>query len=131
MMRVEVSWQGEQRFLGRAKQAEMLLDGNGVAGASPVEALALSLAGCMGMDVVHVLTKGRHAPRSVVAVLEADRAQSEPRRILAARLHFTIEGDVPQDKVERALALSREKYCSVWHSLRQDIALETSFEVRP
>ena len=38
-------------------------------------------------------------------------------------LHFTVEGDAPDDDVERAIALSREKYCSVWHSMRQDIEL--------
>ena len=46
-------------------------------------------------------------------------------------LRFEVAGDVPPDKVERAIALSREKYCSVWHSLRQDIAFTTSFDVRP
>ena len=44
-------------------------------------------------------------------------------------LRFTLEGEIPGDRVERAIALSREKYCSVWHSLRPDIELTTSFEV--
>ena len=65
------------------------------------------------------------------AHLEADRADAEPRRIRAVRLHFSVIGDVPPEKVERAIALSREKYCSVWHSLRQDIAFETAFTVTP
>jgi uncharacterized OsmC-like protein len=39
-------------------------------------------------------------------------------------------GDVPADRVQRAIALSRDKYCSVWHSLRQDITFTTSFEVQ-
>jgi len=42
-----------------------------------------------------------------------------------------VRGDVPADRVERAIALSRERYCSVWHSLRQDIDFRTSFEVAP
>ena len=46
-------------------------------------------------------------------------------------LHFRLEGEVPAHAVERAIALSHDKYCSVWHSLRQDIAFETSFEVTP
>jgi putative redox protein len=41
-------------------------------------------------------------------------------------LHFEVTGDVPPERVERAIALSREKYCSVWHSLREDIALTVS-----
>ncbi|HEY5908951.1 MAG TPA: OsmC family protein [Vicinamibacteria bacterium] len=130
-MRVELNWLGEQRFAGRASQTDLVLDGNASAGPSPVEALALALAGCMGMDLVHILTKGRQEPKAVRAVLEAERTQVEPRRIVAARLRFTVTGDVPAEKVERAIALSREKYCSVWHSLRPDIAFETSFEVRP
>ena len=46
-------------------------------------------------------------------------------------LRFSVRGPVPADRVERAIALSREKYCSVWHSLRPDIAFTTSFEVTP
>ena len=42
-----------------------------------------------------------------------------------------LTGAIPRDRVERALELSREKYCSVWHSLRQDIRFTTSFEVLP
>jgi len=128
-LRVELSWKGDQRFGGRAGGSEVVYDGRGEAGASPVQALAQSLAACMGLDVVHVLTKGRHAPAAIRAVLEADRADEEPRRITAVRLHFVLTGAVPVEKVERAIALSREKYCSVWHSLRQDIAFTTSFEV--
>ena len=45
-------------------------------------------------------------------------------------LRFDVTGEVAPEKVERAIALSREKYCSVWHSLRQDIEFGTSFEVR-
>ncbi len=46
-------------------------------------------------------------------------------------LHFAARGDVPPDKLERAIALSREKYCSVWHSLDPAIEFRTSFEVAP
>ena len=130
-LEVELSWEGEQRFRGRAGSAEIVLDGSALAGASPVQALALALASCMAIDVVHILTKGRHEPRALRAHLEADRADTEPKRIRGVRLHFTVTGDVPADKVERAIALSREKYCSVWHSLRQDIAFETGFTVTP
>src|SRR3712207_7941187 len=50
-----------------------------------------------------------------------ERAAEPPRRLLKVRLHFRIHGAVPQPSIERAIALSREKYCSVWHSLRQDV----------
>jgi putative redox protein len=130
-LEVDVSWKGGQRFSGRAGSFELTLDGSIEAGPSPVQALALALASCMAIDVVLILTKGRHEPRSLSGHLEADRADTEPKRIRAVRLRFAVTGDVPPEKIERAIALSREKYCSVWHSLREDIAFETSFTVTP
>jgi uncharacterized OsmC-like protein len=46
-------------------------------------------------------------------------------------LHFALHGGVPEPAVERAIVLSREKYCSVWHSLRQDIDFTTTFAIHP
>ena len=54
-----------------------------------------------------------------------------PRRFVEITLQFDIRGAVPAEAVERAIMLSREKYCSVWHSFRQDIALTTRFNVNP
>jgi putative redox protein len=128
-MDVELTWEGAQRFTARSGTVGMVLDGDSAAGPSPVQALALALASCMAIDVVHVLGKGRQDLRTLRARLEADRAADPPRRILAVRLHFMVTGDLSEERVERAIALSREKYCSVWHSLRQDIAFTTSFEI--
>lgn len=126
---VDLSWQGEMRFAGRSGGVELLLDSDGKAGPSPVQSLAFGLAGCMAIDVVHILTKGRLPLRGLRARLSGLRAHEEPRRFVKIDLHFVVSGDVPREKVQRALDLSREKYCSVWHSLRQDIDFTTSFEV--
>ena len=128
---VDLRWEGDLRFAGKATGAAVRLDGANQAGPSPVQALAASLAGCMAIDVLHVLTKGRLDLRGLEARLVAERAPTEPRYLRAVDLHFVITGDVPADRVERAIALSREKYCSVWHSLRPDIALTTSFRIQP
>jgi putative redox protein len=130
-MKVELSWEGDQRFAGRTERAAIALDGRAQSGPSPVEALALALAACMAIDVVHILAKGRLEPKALQARLEADRAPTDPKRIVAARLRLTVVGDIPADRIERAIALSRERYCSVWHTLRQDLPFETSFEVMP
>jgi putative redox protein len=128
---VEMEWEGDMRFRGRAGEREMSLDGDSRSAVSPVEALALALAGCMSSDVVHILVKGRTTPRALTARLVAERAPEEPRRLVNVDLRLSVRGGVPAEKVERAIALSREKYCSVWHSMRPDIAFTTSFEVSP
>ena len=124
-----MEWEGGLRFRGRAGERSLELDGDSRAAVSPVEALALALAGCMASDVVHILVKGRAELKGLTARLVAERAPEEPRRLVSVDLRFSVRGDVPASKVERAIALSREKYCSVWHSLRRDIGFTTSFEV--
>ena len=93
------------------------------------QALGFALASCMGSDVALILTRGRHPLRALRAHLTAHRAPTDPRRFVRVNLRFQVEGAVPPEAVARALALSRDKYCSVWHSLREDITFETSFEV--
>ena len=108
-------------------ESSLVLDSDGRAGPSPVQALAAALAGCMAMDLVHILTRGRHVVRHMTAHLSAYRAQEDPKRLVRAQLHFVVDSDAAQKAIDRAIALSREKYCSVWHSLRQDIELDVTF----
>jgi len=127
---LDLDWQGGLRFAGRCGEAELTMDSPPGPGApSPVQTLAFALAGCMAMDVAVVLEKSRISVSSLRVRLEAERAPSEPRRLVSASLHFTVGGDVPPDRMDRALALSREKYCSVWHSLRPDVELRTSYTI--
>ena len=126
---LELVWEHDLVFGGRSGDVQMTLDSASLAGPSPMQTLAFALAGCMSMDVVHVLTKGRHDLRGLRADLTGQRAPDEPRRFTAITLHLTITGDVPPDKVERAIDLSREKYCSVWHSMRQDIELTVTYKL--
>ena len=125
---LDLEWQGDLRFRGTAGAVSLVLDSAGESGPTPVQALAFALAGCMAIDVVHILKKGRLEPRSVKAHLEAERSPEDPKRLVSVHLHFVVAGEAAADKIERAIALSREKYCSVWHSLRPDIAFRTSFE---
>jgi len=73
--------------------------------------------------------KGRHQLLALRADLVAERAPDPPRRVLRATLRFVLRGNMPATAIDRAIALSRDKYCSVWHSLRSDIELLTSYEV--
>lgn len=120
---LQLIWEHDLVFAGTSGDATLTLDSAGQEGPSPVQALAFALAGCMAMDVVFVLNKGRHDLRGFRAELSGERAPDHPRRITALTLALTINGNIPDDVVDRAIQLSREKYCSVWHSLRQDITL--------
>lgn len=126
---LELIWEHDLVFKGQSSDATMVLDSAGKAGPSPVQALAFALAACMGMDVVHILRKGRLDLQGLKIALTADRAQEDPHRITAVKLELVVTGDVPKEQIQRAIDLSHDKYCSVWHSMRQDIAFTTSVSV--
>jgi putative redox protein len=126
---VDLTWIDGLQFSARVSNTELVIDSSGVAGPSPVDALGVALAGCMAIDIAYILKRGRHPFRALRSQLTAQRSVTEPHRFVAAALHFFIEGTVPRDAIERALQLSREKYCSVWPSLRQDIDFQVTFEL--
>jgi putative redox protein len=128
-LKVEIVWSAELQFGATSGQTAIAVDGDGVAGPSPVQLLGMALLGCMAADVVDILRKGRHPMVRFHAGLTGERATESPRRLLTLQIHFAIHGDVPAQAVERAISLSREKYCSVWHSLRQDIDLTTTYDI--
>ena len=126
---LELVWEHDLVFGGRSGDIAMTLDSASVSGPSPMQALGFAVAGCMAMDLVHILKKGRHDLRGLRVDLRGERTQTEPRRFTRIELRYTITGNVPAEPIERAIQLSREKYCSVWHSMRQDIALDVSYSV--
>ena len=126
---LELIWEHDLVLRGRSADATMVLDSAGQAGPSPVQALAFALAGCMGMDVVHILRKSRLDLRGLKISMTAERAPEDPHRITSVAIDFTVTGDIPKGQIQRAIDLSHEKYCSVWHSMRQDIPFTTTFSV--
>ena len=125
----ELVWSGDLRFEASSGVHTAMIDGDSKSGLSPTQYAAIGLAGCMSADVVDILRKGRHPLTALRVTFTGTRAEQPPRRFLQIELRFDVHGAVPPDAVERAIALSREKYCSVWHSFRQDIALSTTFHI--
>ena len=106
---VDPTWTGALVLDGTSGKASMTLDSAGVAGPSPVQALAFALAGCMTMDVAYILTKGRQPFRALRSHLVADRAQEDPHRIVRMHLQVTVEGDVAgRRRCARDRAVARE-----------------------
>ncbi len=124
---VHLRWKEGLTFVGGANGGpEITTASGGGEGPSPTQLLLLSLAGCMGVDVCDILGKSRVPLEELEVVVEGDRAAEPPRRFLAIRLTYRIRGpsDADHGKVERAVQLSRDKYCSVLHTLRPDLDLD-------
>ncbi len=128
---VSLTWDHALEFTGQAGKHEVGIDGASYTAPSPMQMLALSLAGCMAIDVVHILTRGRHAVASLSTTFTGERSPDEPHRFVKIDLRFLLSTSANADQVARALELSRTKYCSVWNSLRQDIEFTVSYEITP
>jgi putative redox protein len=130
MARLSLDWQGDLAFGNSPGSPSIELHSSTPGVTSPTQALAYAVMACMGMDVVHVLQKARHDLQALRITFESERAHDHPRRYTAMTVHFHVTGPVPPHAVERAIELSRTKYCSVWNSIRQDIRLTTTYEIR-
>jgi len=125
---IAVRWEGRGlEFVARGKSGqEMRVDGDTRSATSPVETLLVSLATCMAADIVDIANKMRLPIAALDVAASGMRNPEPPRRYLSARLVFTVAGvsDEEAPKLDRALELSRDKYCSVIHTLRQDLPVE-------
>ena len=96
----------------------------------PMETLLAGAGGCTAYDVVLILTRGRHAVTGCSVQLKAERAQTDPKVFTAIHMHFVVQGrDIPSSAIERAIAMSHEKYCSASIMLGKTAAITTSFEL--
>ena len=99
-------------------------------GCSPTETFLLSVAGCLSIDVVHILNKMRCKISKYETEIEGTRNLDPPQsyRSFELMIHISGEGITPK-KIERAISLSKDKYCSVYHSLRKDIAVNIGYQI--
>jgi len=96
----------------------------------PMELLLAGAGGCTAYDVVLILKRGRHDVRGCSVKLSADRAETDPKVFTTINMHFTVTGKaLPAAAVERAIAMSHDKYCSASVMLGKTAEITTSFEV--
>jgi putative redox protein len=96
----------------------------------PMETLLAGAGGCTAYDVVLILKRGRHDVRGCQVKLQAERAAQDPKVFTRIGLHFVVSGrGLPPAAVERAVALSHERYCSATIMLARTADIVTSFEV--
>ena len=96
----------------------------------PMETVLAGTGGCTAYDVVLILKRGRHDVRGCSVRLTSERAETEPKVFTKIHMHFTVSGKgIPPAAVERAIAMSHEKYCSASIMLGKTADITTSFEL--
>jgi len=97
----------------------------------PMELLLISLGGCTGMDVLSILEKMKQPVEDFRIELEGERSEEHPKVYTNIRLLYVVKGDVEPRKLERAIELSQERYCSISVMLRKSADIKTSYRIEP
>jgi putative redox protein len=135
-MKARIKWVEERTFVGESASGHKIVLGTAHGpesrspGPSPMEIVLIGTGGCSAFDVVHILEKGREAIEDCVVELDAERAEKDPRVFTRIHMHFIVKGrGVAASKVQRAIELSVEKYCSASAMLAKTATITHDFEV--
>ncbi|UWP89674.1 OsmC family protein [Aliiroseovarius crassostreae] len=134
-MKARVTWAEARTFVGTSGTGHNIVLGTshgegGTPGPSPMELLLIGTAGCSAYDVVSILEKSRQKIEDVQVEVDAERAETDPKVFTKIHLHFIVKGrGVGADKVERAISLSVDKYCSASAMMAATADVTHDFEV--
>lgn len=135
-MKSKITWVSGKTFTGQTETGHSIVIGtaDGDApkpGPSAMELVLMGAGSCSAWDVVEILRKARQNIDDVIVELEAERAEEPPKVFTRIHLHFIVKGrNVDPKRVERAIALSVEKYCSATAMLQATAAVTHDFEVQ-
>jgi putative redox protein len=136
-LKAKAKWIQDVMFVGESGSGHsVIMDGAPDAGGRnmgfrPMEMLLLGLAGCSAFDVVLILKRGRERVTDCVVEVDADRAETDPKVFTNVRLRYVVTGhDLDRKKVERAVSLSEEKYCSASAIIGKTAQLTHEVEIR-
>ncbi len=137
-MKARVKWLDNMSFVGESGSGHAIvmdgppeLGGRNL-GVRPMEMLLLGLGGCSSFDVVLILQKSKQQVTDCEVLIEAERAEQDPKVFTRMHLHFIVKGhQLSADKVERAIRLSAEKYCSASIMLGKTAEITHDFEIQP
>ena len=124
-----LTWDRELIFVGRTNRGyEVEYDAAQQWGCSPTETLLLSVAGCMGIDMVSFLQKMKCDIRTYKMDIIGERNPTPPQYYTSIEMIINVTGgNLTPKKIERAISLSQDKYCSVYHSLRKDMKVKVDY----
>jgi len=124
-----LTWDKDLIFIGRTNRGyEVEYDAAQQWGCSPTETLLLSVAGCMGIDMVSFLKKMKCEIKTYKMDIVGERNPTPPQYYTSIEMIIQVTGTgLTAKKIERAISLSQDKYCSVYHSLRKDLKASVSY----
>jgi putative redox protein len=129
MTNARATWREKQRFDGVAASGHtIVVDGDKMAGNTPMELVLIGLCGCTAYDVVSILGKKREPFTSLEVRAEAERAPEPPSVYTKIKLIYRIGGKVSRKAAEDAVRLSKEKYCSVSAMLGKTAKITSEIE---
>lgn len=135
-MKCRVKWLDHMSFVGESGSGHSVVmdsapeSGGRNMGVRPMEMLLLGLGGCTSFDVVSILHKSRQQISDCEVEVEAQRADGIPKVFTSIHLHFIVSGrSLDEKKVEKAIALSAEKYCSASRMLEKSATITHDFEI--
>jgi putative redox protein len=100
-------------------------------GFRPMQLLAAGAGGCSAIDVINILKKQRQELKDIEVVVEAERQEDViPSLFISIHLHYILTGNLAKEKVEFAINLSLQKYCSVVKTLEKTAKITSSYEIR-
>lgn len=136
-MKARIKWVENTLFLGESGSGHTVVmdgppeSGGNNLGVRPMEMLLLGMGGCASFDVVTILKKGRHDISDCIAEISAERVDTVPKVFSAIHIHFIVSGkDLKESVVQRAVALSAEKYCSASIMLGKAATITHDYEVQ-
>ena len=130
MTEARAIWTDKERFLGEAASGHALVmdAGEPKTASTPMEMVLIALCGCTLSDVVGILRKKREPFTSLEVKAQAERASDFPKVYTAIKLIYRVGGKVSHAAMERAVQLSKEKYCSVSAMLEKTAKIEFVIE---
>ncbi|MBL4836472.1 MAG: OsmC family protein [Kordiimonadaceae bacterium] len=135
--KARVKWAGDMTFVGESPSGHAVVMDSGSAdggldhGIRPMEMLLLGLGGCSSIDVMLMLKKSRQNVTDAWVELDGERADEPPKYFTKIHMHFVVVGhNIDPRHVERAIKLSKEKYCSASVQLGALAEITSDFEIR-
>ena len=134
MQKASVKWVGAEQFVAVGPSGQAIRidsDRKSNTGPGPMEMVLMALGGCTATDVVIILRKKRQKLQSLEVLCSGERAADPPTVWVKLEVLFRVRGDVDEMALQHAIALTKEKYCSVAAMLRETAEISWSYELLP